>query len=963
MNGSPHLRPVDEVSKAASELEGEARKRYLDEHCPDAAFRQEVERALAATPQLEPGSRLGHYEIRTKIGSGGMGWVYEARDTRLNRAVAIKVLPPVLSAGEDPTNRLAREAQAASALNHPNIVTVYEIGNAGGFEFIVMERVIGRTLRELIGPRGVGLRELVPIAEQIADALAAAHEAGIVHRDLKPGNVMVTERGQAKVLDFGLAKRMASAAGVQRDSNPTMTIATPGQVFGTIAYMSPEQAEAKEVDARSDIFSFGSVLYEMVTGRRAFQEDGGLRTLAAVVSKEPRPVRELTPRVPKRIEQIVEKCLRKKRTDRWQNMTDVKLLLQDALNEDAEVAAAAPPASAGKRWIGLLAALLAGAAVAAGAFWMAWRNPAGSGRAPLLWKVTTDAGLSAFPSLSRDGSLLASASDRGKEGNLDIWLQQIGGREAMRLTHEGADASDPAISPDGTRVAFRSERAGGGVYVVPALGGEVALRAPSGRNPRFSPDGRLVAYWTGRDSGAYLAGSARVFVVEAGGGPPRQIGTGMAAAMYPVWSPKGDALLVLGRRDAGAPVSTSLDWWVLPLEAGPARATGALSQLESQGLKNVAWQPRIVPVEWREDGGNRVLFAALLGDASNLFEIGLGSGGSVKGPARRISAGPGFQMQPTVAAASKSGRMAFANLAYNFNIWKLDLDADRGLVSGDLKKITEGDTFEASPSLSWNGQILAFLSRRSGQWSLHTKDQTTGRVLTLATNGPPLATPKISGDGKVVAYSDALGNIFSVAAGGGPVEKLCERCGTTMGITFDGKRISYEPLVSEDLTVYDVAPRKSVVLAARQSQETLFSGGQFARDGKWMAFHSVANQSSTAQVWIVRIDGTLPVPPAEWIPVTDGRSVERDPVWAPGGGLLYFLSDRDGFRCIWARKLEPATKHPIGDVFPVRHFHSARRSLSRAVDPIDIGLSVAGGQMVFAFGELTGNIWLQELQQ
>jgi serine/threonine protein kinase len=916
-------------------------------------------------PQMEPGSRLGQYEIQAKLGSGGMGWVYQALDHSLNRTVALKVLPPGRLASDHARSRLAREAQAASALNHPNIVTVYEIGREGDIDFIAMERVPGQTLARKIAGRGMELREALRLATQVADALAAAHEAGVVHRDLKPGNVMVTERGLVKVLDFGVAKRSGPAPTGDPDADPTLTMATPGRVFGTIAYMSPEQAEGKDTDARSDIFSFGCLLYEMVTGRRAFHGDGLIQTLAAVVAKEPRPAHELAPRLPKGIGRIIEGCLHKKRMDRWQHMADIKVLLEHAL-KDLETADAGAAPTRRRRWLEVSIAALAGALVASGAFWMALRGPAESGRAAVLRKVTADPGLSAFPSLSRDGSLLAFASDRGNQRNLDIWIQQIGGRDPLQLTSDPADDTDPAISPDGTRVVFRSERAGGGIYAVPALGGETTLLAAGGRNPRYSPDGRWIAYWEGREMSGFMPGSARVFVVEAGGGQPRQVGTEMAAALHPVWSPKGDALLVLGRRDPVGNVEASLDWWVLPFPQGPARRTGAFAQFKSQGVANVAWQVRIFPLEWR-DRPSRALFAAGVedaagrGDAGHLWEIGLPASGAVREPAKRITAGPGYHMHASVAPASDRGRMVFASLEWSIDVWSIGIDAERGLARGEMKRITGAESYAASPSVSADGGSLVFLSRRLGQWALRAKDLATGKEWTLKSSPAQLFNPKISGDGNLVAYSDNEGSIFSVPRAGGAVAKLCERCGTTMGVSFDGRRVSYEPYRSEDLAVYDVGQRKSTTLAVQPSG-TVLSGGQLSPDGKWIAFHSISNQSNTTQVWIARIDGKLPVPPPEWIAVTGGKSMERGPVWSPGGSLLYFLSEHDGSRCIWARRLEAATKKPLGEPFAVLHFHSARQSLKHDLTGVTV-LSVASGRMLFSFGEMTGNIWLEERPQ
>ncbi len=559
-----------------------------------------------ATVNPDPGKRLGHYEIREKLGSGGMGTVYLAYDTRLNRTVALKALAPGETEGTDGSSRLLREAKAASALNHPNIVTVYEVGREMDIDFIAMEHIAGKTLGKL-SARRIPARELLPILIQIADALGAAHAAGIVHRDLKPGNIMVTDRGLVKVLDFGIAKIQPAG---NSDDSPTQTISEPGKVFGTLAYMSPEQAEGRAVDARSDIFSFGCVLYELITGQRAFEEETGMATLAAVVAKSPRPARDFSPGLPRSLEHVLDICLRKKRTDRWQSMDDVKLVLESALADLNIVAPAAPV----RRWPLFAAAGIAAVLAAGAAVW--WLRPAPPATGAVLQRVTNTPGLNAFPALSRDGNLLAFASDRSEAGNLDIWIQQIGGRDSFRLTSHEADDTDPSISPDGTRVAFRSERDGGGIYVIPSMGGEAALLVPGGHAPRFSPDGRWIAYWAGRESQGLLPGTARTFVIESGGGQPRQVGADLAVALYPIWSPHGDSLLALGRRDAA---DANPDWWILPFQQGSSQKTGALPALAAQHLDHAAWQTQLLPIEWRADG--HVLFASGPGDGGNLWEV------------------------------------------------------------------------------------------------------------------------------------------------------------------------------------------------------------------------------------------------------------------------------------------------------------------------------------------------------
>jgi serine/threonine protein kinase len=300
------------------------------------------------------GHTLGHFEILEKLGEGGMGVVYKARDTRLDRIVAIKILPADKVADRDRRRRFAQEAKTASALNHPGIVTIHDITQHEGIDFIAMEFVPGRTLDRVIPRHGLGLKETLDYGVQIAEALAVAHAAGIVHRDLKPSNVIVAEHGRIKVLDFGLAKLIDRVGMPASDDAPTATRAAPvtdqGAIVGTVAYMAPEQAEGKTVDARTDIFSFGSVLYEMVTGQRAFHGDSPLSTLTAVLREEPKSISTMSEGLPRELERVITRCLRKDPERRWQSMADVNVALRELKEESDSGALRADVPSVRRRY-------------------------------------------------------------------------------------------------------------------------------------------------------------------------------------------------------------------------------------------------------------------------------------------------------------------------------------------------------------------------------------------------------------------------------------------------------------------------------------------------------------------------------------------------------------------------------------------------------------------------------------
>jgi eukaryotic-like serine/threonine-protein kinase len=900
------------------------------------------------------GRTIAHYQILDKVGEGGMGVVYKARDTHLERFVAIKVLPPERVADPERKRRFIQEARAASALNHPNIITVHDIACDAGVDFMVMEFVAGKTLGQLIGSKGLKLGNALKYGAQMAAALAAAHAAGIIHRDLKPGNVMVTAGGLLKVLDFGLAK-LAEPATTDLVTKDTLKPRTEeGAIVGTLAYMSPEQAQGKKVDARSDIFSFGSVLYEMITGRRAFQGRTNLSTLSAIVDKEPTAVSAIAPETPPELEKLIARCLRKDPDRRAQNMADLKLTLEDLKEESdsGRLRAAVPARLRVSAWVVPGLVLLVSAA--SGIIWWLTRSPnAVRAPTPTLTRLTSDSGLTTDPALSPDGRLLAYGSDRAGEGNLDIYVRQVGGGEPLQLTRDPADEHQPAFSPDGTTIAFRSEREGGGIYSVSALGGPARRIALEGRNPQFSPDGKWIAYWVGSLEGASFSirDYCRIYVVPSAGGEPRRLRSDFAGATFPSWSPDGNHLLFLGNRDAKLPFEEAIDWWVMPLDSGPAIKTGALEATRNANLAgSLQVYPWALPAPAWQPQADSLVFSARSGDTTNLWRIGISpKTWKVTGAPERLTSGTMMEQSPS-AASGPGGivRVAFTSLTENLAIWSLPIEPNRGKVTGELKRLTQEAADDFFPSLSPDGNKMVWVSSRSGTQQVWIKDLRSGEESALTASRSVKYFACFSPDGSKVSFSESpLWNVYIVPASGGAPEMVCEACGEATDWSSDGKRIIGNT-VDGRAWVLDVASRrKTDLLRTRHWMATR----AFSPDNRWFTFLD----GTFGRAYMAPFRGEAAIDESAWIDIMDGEPAP----WSPDGKLVYTLSGRDGYLCIWAQRLDAATKKPVGAPFAVFHSHNARISLSNQTE-----VSVALGQdtMLFNMGERTGNIWMAEFK-
>ncbi len=907
------------------------------------------------------GRSLFHYRIESQLGQGGMGVVYRALDTKLNRPVAIKVLPR--EAVPDPARkkRFAQEARAASALNHQNIITIHDIDTAEGVDFIVMEYVPGKSLDRVIPRRGLPLGEVLQYAIEIADALAGAHAAGIVHRDLKPANIMVTDKGHVKVLDFGVAKLVEPEEANEFAFTKTASAHTEeGAIVGTAAYMSPEQAEGKPVDARSDIFTFGVVLYEMVTGRRPFQAETKMATLTAILHAEPQPVSEAAEGVPRELERVITSCLRKDRNRRLQHMDDIKIVLEE-LKADLESGKLATPAGglrARPRRLGWLMA--AGAVlVAAGAGAVVWFGRSREPVAPApLMRLTSDTGLTTDSALSPDGRLVAYASDRAGADNLDIWIKQVEGGAPLQLTSDRADEYEASFSPDGNRIVFRSERDGGGIYTIPSLGGEPRLIAKGGREPRFSPDGARLAFVTGAGG---LSGGSRgeLFVIPSLGGTPKQRVSDAVGAARPVWSPDGKFILF------ATGVYRPGDWGIVLSEPGSQAPPIVLRLAEFKKKTGLA---DLVPYEWMP--GNRILFVAKSGDSSHLFEIGISPPSlttnqwRLDSSATRLTSGTEQNDRPSLAlggSGTGAPRLAFASLVRSEHIWSLELDTNQPRMGGKVQPLTQESGFQIFPSISGDGTKLVFVSHAAYNDEVWLLDLTTAKRLLLSNEVSAKLKPIIHADGSRVMWEDyrVRGNYEAPASGGAP-EKLCDECGFPWDWSADHKRFLHFGFTSSVVaSMMNLETGKQSVFLESPGKN-LYSFG-WSPDDRWIVFQ-VESVASRSRLYVAPFTNDQGPSETAWIPITDGSTKDEAPSWSPDGNWIYSLSNQDGFDCIWAYPLEPRTKMPNGKAVAVFHSHGSRLSLHNA-NQISRTMSVARDRIVFNQGEITGNIWMTEIPQ
>lgn len=578
------------------------------------------------------------------------------------------------------------------------------------------------------------------------------------------------------------------------------------------------------------------------------------------------------------------------------------------------------------------AAVIIGIAVIAG--WFILRRTAPEDF--VLTQLTYDSGSTTEPAISPDGKLVAYTSDRNEAGNRDIWVQNIATGDRVRLASDPADDSEPSFSPDGSKVVFRSDRDGGGIYTVAVLGGELKLIAKRGRGPRFSPDGQRIVYWVGE---SYFV-RTQVYVIAAAGGTPQQVQPNFYGAHDAVWSSDGKSLLFWGQRNE----SSAPDWWVSPVDGGEPVQTGAFALFASQNLSAAG------PAAWI---GNQVYFSARR-DTTNLWKTTISPRtGKSSGTPRRLTFGTDQEGGPSVAS---NGNLVFSSAAAIANVWRLPADVKLGKATGNLVRVTRDLSTEVFPSIS-NNQRLSFTADRSGKREIWVKDFALGKDTMLATSTSEFDSPKITPDGAKVAYAVATPSwsIHTVSTLGGE-ERVYPNGGPPRAFSPDGTKLLFEAKSCSPYCVglLDLTTGKTTELI--RHQRLALYPESFSPDGSWVAFQArpVDNDSSRT-IYIANCAGGQV---GEWIQITDGAHMDREAKWSPDGAMVYFLSERDGFRCIWAQRLDVKTKHPSGSPFPVYHFHHSQQSLTSLGSPGKVGLSVTNDGLLFSLAETTGNIWL-----
>jgi Tol biopolymer transport system component len=794
---------VDELLDGALDRSPEERSRWLAEVCGgDVELRREVERLVAfaeaedgplrpeevfgapifeevarelergsAMRQVQVGDQIGPYRLVELLGKGGMGRVYAAEDGKLGRRVALKVLPPE-AASRERRARFEREAKAVAALNHPNIVTLYSIEEEGDVFFLTMELVTGTTLGETIHEGGLPLKKFFQIAIPIADALATAHERGVVHRDLKPGNVMIGADGRVKVLDFGLAK-------LEGDGPPVGDVSATqeGHVLGTVSHMSPEQAEGRSVDHRTDIFSLGVILYEMCTGQLPFTGGSPAAVLSSIVKDTPRSVNEINPKLPRDLGRVIKRCLAKDPERRYQTAVDVRTELEE-LEYEHDSRKLFQPAFAREASNGRLWALIAAGAFVAGAilvFALAGREGSVDIATGRFSQLTTDPGGELFPSLSPDGGYLAYAS-RHEGEDWDVYLLRAGGQRAINLTEDSpADEVQPAFSPDGSRIAFRSTREDGGLFVMGATGESARRLTTFGWNPAWSPDGDKLVFAEEPISRTPFDRPTKsalwTVTVESGELTRLLEGDGV----QPSWSPGGHRIAYWGLVDDGA----QRDLYTIPASGGEPKAV--LSDAA------VDWSP-----VWSPDG-KYLYFSSDRGGSMNLWRIRMDErSGEPQGSPEAVRAPAPFVAQVSFSRDGK--RLVYASTLTEQSLESFDFDPDAGVVKGPSPIARAVRSF-GSPQFSPDGKWIVGSRESQEDVALVRTDGTDFRLLTDDPHRDRV--PRWSSDGSRIAfYSNRSGKyeIWSVKPDGSDLKRLTNL--TEMPTRYpiwspDGKRLLF----------------------------------------------------------------------------------------------------------------------------------------------------------------------------
>jgi serine/threonine protein kinase len=697
---------------------------------------------------LEVGAKLGPYEVLGFLGAGGMGEVYRALDPRLKREVALKILPADFAADSERLRRFEQEARTAGALNHPNLLAVYDVGTQDGMPYLISELLQGETLRTRLTGGALPARRALDVAIQMAQGLAAAHEHGIVHRDLKPDNIFVCKDGRVKILDFGLAKLTRTGAGAD---SATFDQTQPGVVLGTAAYMAPEQVRGRPADQRSDIFSFGVVLYEMLSGKRLFQRATPADTTTAILTEEPSSLSEIGRGVPPALERVVLHCLEKEPEQRFQSMRDLAFNLQSLSTisgSDATIPSL-PARGRLKRWKSRYAVWAAAALLLANlgmlGWWLHVRSEGAAGRNQVIQfeRLTDLNGLEEYPALSPDGRSVAFTSD--SSGHRQIWVKLIGGGPPLQITHDASDHLYPRWSRDSASILYFSPpRQGedqGALWELPALGGEPRRLAGSLSDCGISYDGQKLAFFQ------LNQGQVQLVVTDRNGAGARAILQTPPGYEYlhPRWSPDDHSIAY-----QHAAAIWADDLFTVNVSGGKPRQVTAEGDL----MNGLAWTQDGSGIIYSSACNNTVLYLPIM----HLWLTRLDGG-----PPQQLTFGEDSYEGPDVG---EGGRVLASYRHMRYDIWKYPVagSAVENVRSG--LRVTEQTGQVQTPSLSPDGTQMAYLSDSGGHgniWIMRLDNRQIRQLTYERDGGVTVGVPVWSPDGKSIAFARITGGARQVS--------------------------------------------------------------------------------------------------------------------------------------------------------------------------------------------------------